>query len=172
VLRVGGLPAWRSYLRFQPLAGLRIPCGPGQPETCTVPLADATINLASLMLDAVPAGPRRVELPLFVEGRAVLEGAGVALVRAPLTPPVGPPTDSLSPGIFAEPSPEATVRVPITSYIRFHVNPDDVTVPLWLGLNAIGERGQFGYAAFGGMDSERPPRLRLMVSVSDEVLVR
>ncbi len=174
VLRVGGLPTWRSLLRFQPLTDLRVPCGPDQPAECTLPLSDVTVNLASLVLDAVPGGSHRIERPLRIEARAVLEGPGVPLVRSPLTQPVGPPTDTMAISIFEGTNPEPTsVRVPITAYLQFHVNPGDgPPPPLWLALNAVGELTQFGHATFAGVESDRSPRLRLLVSVPDDVLMR
>ncbi len=172
VLRVGGLPAWRSMLRFQALDDAEIPCGPGEPADCTIPVRDVTINKASLVLHPVLAGPRRVEQPMYIEGRAVLQGPGVTLVRAPLTPPIGTSTDPIMPSLFVAPAPDSPVQVPITGYVRSHADPDEQAVPLWLALTALGERGQFGYAAFGGVESDRPPRLRLMVSVPDQELVR
>lgn len=174
VLRVGGLPAWRALLRFQPLTELVIPCGPGQPAGCTVRLEDVTVNLAAVLLEPLPAGPRRPERPVRLEARAVLEAEGIPVVRSPMTPPLGPPTDSLAPSIFAPAAGEPpVVRVPITQFVQFHLDPPiEGQPPLWLALTAVGERGQFGYTAFGSMESARPPRLRLTVSVPDEVLVR
>lgn len=174
VLRVGGLPAWRSMLRFQPLSELRIPCGPGQPVGCTLALEDVSVNLASLILEPVSAGPRRTERPVRLEARAVMEGAGVPIIRSPLTPPLGPPSDSLAPALFAPAAADpAGVRLSITGFVRFNLEPDeDVQPPRWVAVTAVGERGQFGYTAFGGVESDRPPRLLLMVSVPDEVLIR
>jgi hypothetical protein len=174
VLRVGGLPAWRSALRFRPIPTMRIPCGPGMPSDCTVALEDVTVNLASLLLQPIPAGARRIERYMRVEGRGVFEGPGVPLVRSPLSPPIGPPTDSLAATLFDGTNPDpAAVPLPITSYVRFHLNPSgDDRAPEWVVLTAVAERMQFGFAAFGGLGSDRPPRLRLVVSVPDEVLMR
>jgi hypothetical protein len=173
VLRVGGLPAWRSLLRFQPVADMRIHCGPGQPAGCTIPLADATINTATVLLHPHPAGSRRVERPLRIEGRGVLAGPGVPVIRSPLTPPLGAPTDTLSPALFADPTTGGPVRLSVTGFIRAQFDPPtDDPPPEWLALTAVSERGQFGYAAFGGITSHQPPRLRLVVSVPDAVLMR
>lgn len=174
VLRVGGLPAWRSLLRFQPMADVVIPCGPGRPPTCTLPLGTVTINQAALLLTPLPVGSRRLEGPARIEGRGVLEGPGVPLTRSPLTPPVGPASDSLAAAMFVAPEPDApAISLAITSYVRLHLNPpSDDEPPQWLALTAVGERVRFGYAAFGGLASDRPPRLRLVVSVRDEDLIR
>jgi len=174
VLRMGGLPTWRTMLRFQSLSDLRVPCGPDQPPECTLPLRDVTINLASLIFDPLPGGGHRVERPLRLEARAVLQGPGIPLVRSPLTQPVGPPTDTLARALFEGGDGDpATVRVPITSYLQFHTSPGDgPPPPQWLALTAVGELTQFGHASFGGVASDRPPRLRLLVSVPDDVLLR
>jgi hypothetical protein len=174
VLRIGGLPAWRALLHFRPLTDLVIPCGPGQPPGCTLRLEDVTVNLASVLLQPLPAGPRRTERPVRLEARAVLEAPNIPLVRSPLTPPLGAPTDSLAPSLFAPPGADPPlVRIPVTLFVQFHLDPPvEGQPPLWLALTAVGERGQFGYTAFGSMASDRPPQLRLTVSVPDEVLAR
>jgi hypothetical protein len=172
-MRVGGLPAWRTALRFQPVSEMRIPCGPGQPPGCTLPLGDVTVNLAALLLEPMAAGSRRVERPIRLEARAILEGPGIPLARSPMSPSVGL-SDSLAVALFDGTNPEpGTIRVPITTFIQFHLGePTDDPPPQWLALTALGERTQFGFGAFGGLGSHRPPRLRLVVSVPDEVLMR
>jgi hypothetical protein len=175
VLRVGGLPAWRALLHFQPLAEVMIPCGPAQPPGCTLPLQGVTINQAALLLDPVAAGPRRLERLARIEARGVLEGPGVPLTRSPLAPPFDLPSDTLVAGYFGVPDEETpTVVVPVTTYVRINMQPRDEeeAPPRWLALVAISERTMFGYTAFGGLGSDRPPRLRLVVSVPDEVQVR
>jgi hypothetical protein len=173
VLRVGGLPIWRSMLRFETVVGLRIPCGPGHPESCTLGLDEVTVNSASLLLYPVPAGPRRLERPLLLEARGVLQGPNTPLPRSPLTPPLAVATDTVRPEMFVGDPDPPPVRVPITALIHYHLDPPvEGDPPLWVALTAMIEGGQFGYAAFGGIDSDRPPKLRLLVSVLDEELVR
>jgi hypothetical protein len=173
VLRVGGLPAWRSLLRFRPLAELQVPCPPGAEPSCTLGLDEVTINLASLLVKPVGAGARRVERPVWLEARALMEAPGVPLVRTPLTPPVGPPTDTLPVAWFSGTTAAPTVALPVTAYVRRHLEPDLAdAVPLWLALTAGAERTHFGYMAFAGIQSETPPRLRLVLSVPEDVLIR
>jgi hypothetical protein len=175
VLRVGGLPAWRTLLHFRPMAEVQIPCGPGQPPGCMLPLDGVTINQAALLLEPMAAGPRRLERLTRIEGRGVFEGPGVPLPRSPLAPAFDLPSDSLVAAHFAAPDDETpAVAVPVTRYVRINMDStdgDDVP-PRWLALVALNERTMFGYAAFGGLGSDRPPRLRLVVSVPDEVRVR
>lgn len=174
VLRIGGLPAWRSLLRFRSFTEARVPCPPSAPAGCTLGLDEVTINLASLLLEPVPAGPRRLERPTWIEARALMGLPGVPLSRSPLTPPIGQPSDTLSVAFFTDVTPApAPVRLPITSYVRGHFDATlEDPIPLWLALTAGAERGQFGYAAFAGLRSDRPPRLRLVLSVPEDVLMR
>jgi hypothetical protein len=175
VLRVGGVPAWRAMLHFRPMAEVEIPCGPDQPPGCTLPLEGVTINQAALLLEPMPAGPRRLERLARIEARGVMEGPGVPLQRSPLAPPFDLPSDTLVAPYFDVPNEETpTVAVPVTSYVRINMQPVDgeAAPPRWLALVALNERSMFGYAAFGGLGSDRPPRLRLVVSVPDEVRAR
>jgi hypothetical protein len=175
VLRIGGLPAWRTLLHFRPMAEVQIPCGPGQPPGCTLPLQGVTINQAALLLEPMAAGLRRIERATRIEGRGVFQGPGVPLARSPLAPAFDLPSDTLVATYFLAPDQETpAVLVPVTRYVRINMEPSggDEVPPRWLALIPINERGMFGYAAFGGLGSDRPPRLRLVVSVPDEVLVR
>ena len=171
-LRVGGIPSWRSLLRFQPLRGLGIPCGePSAPE-CTVPLEDVTINLAVLVLEPLPVGARRIERPIWIENHGVQVGpAGVPLSRSPLTGVLGGTQDSLTAELFDGTTADLDpVPVPVTLFVRRLVNPDVEDLE-WLALTAAGEPvSAFGYGAFGSLASPWPPRLRLVVSVPEEVV--
>lgn len=167
-LRVGGVPTWRSALRFRPLAEVRIPCSPGS-TTCTIPLSDANVNQASLLLQPVPVASRRIERPFRAEARAVLRAPGVPVSRSPLSSALGRMTESLLPDDFTlapvDPDP---ALVPITGYVRRNVDPGEGEEPvLWVALLAEAERSApvFGYAAFGSLQSASPPRLRLVVTV-------
>ncbi|MBW3554216.1 MAG: hypothetical protein KY466_11925 [Gemmatimonadetes bacterium] len=174
-LRVGGLPAWRSLLQFQPLGGLVLDgcggggLGTGDPE-CDVPLKDAALTLATLILEPSQVAGRRLERPLRIDARAVLTAANVPVFRSPLTT-VGVMRDSVPIELFAPlPPPGATVAVPITGYVRELAVEDDPEdpLPLWLALVAAAERGTFGYAAFSSMESASPPRLRLVLTIPNQ----
>lgn len=176
-LRVGGLPAWRSLLRFTPLSDVVLDgCGggladPAADPACAIPLADVSLNLASLILDPAPVGGHRVEAPTFIEGRAVLQAENVSVFRAPLTQRLDLMAEAVPRDLFAPVAPtEATVEVPVTTYIRNLVgrgDPGEVE-PVWLALIATPERATFGYLAFSSMESANPPRLRLVVSLPNE----
>ena len=164
VLRVGGTPVWRSLLRFVPLEDFTVPCEQGS-TTCEIALSEVTVNAANLLLWTDPVGGRRVESPMRIEGRAVLEGPGVPLSRSPLSRPFGRMTDTLVVADFTEPA-GVMVRVPITGFVQRNADiPEDGTALLWLALTAIGEKSLFGYAEFGGIDSANPPQLELVVTI-------
>ena len=174
-LRVGGLPAWRSMLLFQPLEDRRVGCGPGSDPACTVALKDATINLAALILEPLPAGTRLIERPFWLENRAVLRGpeGAVPLARSPLSGLLGLTRDSLTADLFdgTGPAPDP-VQMSVSNFIRRLVNPPDDDPWLWMALTASTEFGAFGYGSFGSLASAAPPRLRLVISVSEEELAR
>ncbi|NIP78989.1 MAG: hypothetical protein GWM90_07225, partial [Gemmatimonadetes bacterium] len=138
-LRVGGVPAWRSLLHFRSLAELSVPCDDGT-GGCTVALSDVTVNLASLILTPLPVGGRRIEQPVRLVGRAVLEGPSVPLTRSPLSNPLGRMTDSLTAAAFTTTGEPVVARVPITDYIRRNIDPPEDGPPLlWLALTAEAE---------------------------------
>lgn len=166
-LRVGGAPAWRSALHFEPLKELRIPCS-SEPTTCTLPLSQVEVNLAALLLDPIPVGSRQIERFMRVDSRAILQAPGVPLSRSPMTPPLGRMTDSLTAANFADPLPEAyAASVPITQFVRQALEPDNEEPVLWLALTVENESDLpiFGYAAFASLQTATPPKLQLVVTV-------
>lgn len=178
-LRVGGLPAWRSLLHFKPLRDLMVnacPAGalPPPDPACQLPLREAALNLATILLEPVPVGGRRIELPVRIEGWQVLVAENVPVVRAPLVGPFGRMQDSIAVELFTPtPPPGTRVAVPVTGYVRRLLEPPDTAdtedpedpVSLWLALVAEAERGTFGYTAFSSMESAAPPRLRLVLTI-------
>ena len=164
MLRVGGLPAWRSLVHFAPVKDLTVPCDAGS-TTCEIPLSDVTVNAANLLLWSQPAGGRRPEGAMRVEGRAVLEAPTVPLTRSPLTQPFGRMDAPWSAEDFAAPA-QVMSRVPITGFIQRNaaVSEEEDAV-LWLALTAVGERSLFGYGEFGGIGSAQPPQLELVVTI-------
>ena len=162
-LRVGGRPVWRSLLRFQSIKDLAVPCETGS-TTCELPLSDVTVNAANLLLRTQPAGGRRPEGPMRLEGRAVLEGP-IPLTRSPLSRAFGQMAEAVPDDDFEAPA-NVLVRVPITNFVQRNASLPDDQVPLrWLALTAVGERSLFGYGQFGGAASAGPPQLELVVTI-------
>jgi hypothetical protein len=172
--RVGGIPAWRTALQFRPLAELEVPCGP-QSTGCTLPLSEADVNLAVLLLQPVPVGARRIERPMQLENRMILQGPGAPLTRSPLGTAIGGMTDSLYAADFtATPPDPSEARIFVTQFVRSAIAPrdeDDEAPILWLALTARNEGSfpVFGYGAFGSLESAVPPRLQLLVTAPTRV---
>ena len=170
-VRTSGVPLWRTLFRFKPLSDLVLDCSTGG-EPCTVPLSDVSVNLAALLLEPVPGGAHRPEVPLKLQGRAVLEAEGVPLIRSPLSGQLGVMEDSIPVEAFsASPPSPGPVAVPITEYVRRLANPRGEGF-LWLAILPQAEGGSLGYASFASLDSAQPPRLRLVVSIPNEELFR
>lgn len=168
-IRVGGVPSWRTALEFRSLADVEIPCGPVA-DGCTLPLSEADVNLAVLLLQPVPVGARRIERPMQVENRLILQGPGAPLTRSPLSAVIGAMRDSLHSADFtATPPDPSPARVFVTQFVQSAIEPqepgDDEPV-LWLALTARNEPRFpiFGYAAFGSLESAAAPRLQLVVT--------
>ena len=164
VVRVGGLPAWRSLLHFRRLDDLMIPCEQDS-TTCAIPLSDVTVSNANLLLWTQPVDGYRSEREMRIEGRAVLEGPTVPLTRSPLSAPFSRTGDVVSLGAFEAPAPVMT-RVPITGFVQRNSNTGDDEEPLlWLALVAVAERAVFGYGEFGDLDSALPPQLEIVATI-------
>ncbi len=167
-LRLGGLPTWRSLLRFLPIADLPVPCSITS-TTCTVPLSEVKINAAVLQLQPIPVGARLLERPILAQGSAVLGAPGVPITRSPLSGALGITRDSLRADLFdgSSASPPR-VTVPVTTFVQNLANAtsDSTAVP-WLALTQFGEGSSFGYAAFAAIASGNGPRLRLIVTVPE-----
>lgn len=171
-LRVGGIPIWRSAFHFRPLDEVELPCPPGVPSCTPRLLSDVHINLAALMLQPIAVGGRRIERPLRLESRAVLRAPGVPVTRAALSPVIGLTTELVEPESFTESAAEtARVAIAATNYVRQSLNPPSGEEPVrWMAVLAQAEQQAplFGYTAFGSMESDTPPQLRLVVTVPTE----
>lgn len=176
-IQVGGTPAWRTYLGFRPLVSEVLPC-PGGPAGCTVPLRDIQVSYAALELDPRPVDGGFVpEDSVIVEARTVLAVGAVPLGRAPLGDRAGPVLESIAGTRFDPDSPDGgKFEIPITSFVRELVRtpregePDPATV---LALLSLPEGATLGYGRFAGTGSAGGgPRLRLVVTVADEVNLR
>jgi hypothetical protein len=164
--QVGGITAWRTFLLLRGgLDTLRVPC-PDVPG-CTVPLEEAAINYAALLLEPIapPAG-FAPEDSLGIDARFVLETPGVPLERSVLGGVAGrlvPQHKSRFAGGGE------TLELPITEYVRA-ATADTATsaaIPKRLALLPLVQSGTFGFASFQAM-----PRLRLIVSVASELQLR
>src|SRR5690606_23897560 len=119
-LRVGGVPAWRSYLHFQRVDTLSYPC-PGEPagSGCTLRLGEVKINYAALVIQPEAAPPGFVpEDSLRVDARTVLTVPSVPLGRSPLgSRAAGSSSQAIPPSRFRPDSGADAIEVPVTQYI-------------------------------------------------------
>jgi hypothetical protein len=162
--RVGGVPGWRTFLVLRErLDTLRVPC-PGQPG-CTMPLSEATITRAALVLDRLPAPPGfALEDTLQIAARTVLASPLVPLARSPVGELIGVTRNAVP---IAE---TGTTDVTVTEFIRrlALVPQADVTPQSpHLALLSFTEGQVFGFAAFAPS-----PRLRLVYTVATETQLR
>lgn len=164
VLRLGGLPVWRSLLHFKPMDDLRVPCEQGS-TTCDIALSEVTVSAANLLVWTAATSGYRTERAMRVEGRAVLEAPTVPLTRSPLSAPFSSSGDTLSEAAFTSGG-SVMARVPVTGFVQRNSNVGDDESPiLWLALASAVERTLFGYGEFGGLGSANAPKLELVVTV-------
>ena len=152
-IRIGGIPTWRSFLRFrEDLRGLRFPCNNGQPN-CTVSLDSAHVNRAQLLLKPAltPAG-FLPEDSVFIEARTIALSPSVPIERSPLTADVPIARSGLlAPRAFREPATAEIVRMDITGFIAHLLDESIVAANRrapWLVLMQIPEASTQGFATF------------------------
>lgn len=173
LLRVGGIPGWRTILRFQDLENAQVDLGAdcGMPS-CVRPMKDLLINYAALEFTPHFAGGFRPEAPFLVDVLAVLESPGVPLVRAPLSPtPMGVTggtgvTLAIDPYRSA-PQDSMPVDIPVTLFMRALTSPSTTAANRHTALAVvpINPSSAFGYAEFMSVSTVQAPKLRLIVSV-------
>lgn len=170
VIRIGGAPAWRTVF------GLDVPTVLTGPEAlcevagCPFRLTPEALNRASLVL-------RTRESPVafqpqdsvFLDTRPVL--APDALPKSPLGNSfIG--NFTLGPDAFGDAAGEP-FEFQITSFVRALVDPEaDGSEPSTIALLGTFEPLDIALAEFAGPDEDGAPRLRLLVTVSDQVTYR
>jgi hypothetical protein len=171
-LLVGGLPTWRSYLRFKEgIDTLPLPC-PGGPTGCTLALSDVVVNYAGVELQRVPGPPGFALLDtVYIVPRAVLPIEGVPIARVPLGVQL---SDFVAIPPSGGPAAVGKVEVPVTVLITSMAG-DSVArerAPRTLSLIGAPEGASLGVAAYGSLAAgPLAPRLRLIYSVTKEVQV-
>ncbi|HUF70994.1 MAG TPA: hypothetical protein VMM79_20255 [Longimicrobiales bacterium] len=167
---VGGIPEWRTYLRWRSgLDTVSLPC-PQISAGCVIRLADANINYAALILTLTEPPPgflpqdtsRIITAPVLASTLTPLE-------RSPLAPDVGVGIESLAADRFRNPVGDET-EVPVTSFLRrllADTTFDGAPVSPWMALLPILSGIDIGVAAF-----EPAPRLRLILTVARELQLR
>lgn len=173
-IRVGGAPAWRTTM------GLSVPTAfDGPPELCDAVGCPFTldadqISVASLLLETAPSPPGFAPTDsVRVDVRPVL--AADLLPKSPLGGSlVTFPGIAIGPDRFRAGA-GARVAVPITPFVRDLIRGETSSgraAPTTLSLMDLLEPFQLGFATFTGPESDRPPLLRLVITVADTVEVR
>lgn len=168
-MRVGGMPAWRSFIRFADgFDTLRV-CR--TPDRCHR-LSEVSINYAALVVR--PTTPPSRILPedtLHIQARAISVSPNIPLERSPLLERLNPfakPTVAFAPDDFDVPAGAIETEIPITTFIgklaTLRGAPEDAR---HVALVTVPEGGLFGHAVF---QAEGPfaPTLRVVVSVMEE----
>lgn len=173
LLRVGGIPGWRTIFRFRPLEDAQVNLGADCGlASCVRPMTDLLINYAALELTPHYAGGFRPEAPFLVDVLAVLESPGVPLVRSPLSQSPGGVTGGTGVTLATDPFTAApqdtgTVEVPITLYLRTLASSSTAAADRHtaLAVAPINPSSAFGYGEFMSVNTVDAPKLRLIVSV-------
>lgn len=171
-LRVGGAPAWRTVLNLNVPRVLTGPQEVCDEVGCPFTLDPDQINTASILLstrEVIPAAFQPSDT-LRMDVRPVL-----APERLPKAPLGGSFLGFLGRGIPQEafgPDGSIEVGIPVTEFVRTLVS-EDVDAPTeQFALLSILEPLSIAFGAFDGPGSDREPRLRLIVTVSDTLEVR
>ena len=175
-LRAGGVPAWRSVLTLGLPASV-----PGNPAVCArlscpVPLTAGRLNHAGLLLTTEPTEPAFVPTdPIQFEVRGVL--APEFLPKSPLGAPLFLDTLGLAVGTTVpesafHPGGARVVEIPITPIVRSLLSGSTLSgfrpTPT-IALMELFEPISFTFGSFVGPGRSGEPRLRLVLTVSDQV---
>lgn len=162
--RIGGIPAWRTLIRLAPeLREETVPC-PGEPG-CTIRLGDAEITVASLEYQLADPPPGFVlEDSLRIGAVPMFETPGVPFSRSLLGSVVSAVASDrwVQPSEFDDVASADPVRIPITAAIRSLMSEDATQIGIAL-IPAV-DLGTFGFIPL-----QPEPRLRLVLTISEEV---
>ncbi|MEJ2216407.1 MAG: hypothetical protein P8099_07305 [Gemmatimonadota bacterium] len=172
LLRVGGIPGWRTILRFKNLENAQVDLGPDCGlASCVQSMKDVLVNYAALEFTPHFAGGFRPEKPFLVDVLSVLESPGIPLVRAPLSSsPMGVTGGTgvtLAIGPYTTAAQDSTVQIPVTLFLRTLTSSSIAAADRHTALAVvpINPSSAFGYAEFMSVKTAEAPRLRLVVSV-------
>lgn len=171
-LKVGGVPTWRTFLKFKDGMDTVTVCG-GTPQRCGT-LAEADINYAALVVQPVPVpGGFIPEDTLDIEVREILHTGVFPIERSPVGNLVSPPSRAIEfhPGLFVQGAITTPVEVPITRYVAAYTrtpSPENPRPASYIALMSSPESATFGYGAFAPPD-EGLMQLKLIVSFGSEL---
>lgn len=175
VLRAGGVPAWRSFLKFAPdLATRTFNCPATVATNCTFTLKTVTVNFASLLVQPAPSGGFAPEDSVRLGAWVADTSALVPLPRAPLGTQVGVASPAQPASRFAGTPATGTIPIPVTSFVAALAG-DTARVGSAAGATNtlsilhVPEPGLFGIASFYGRAAGvLAPKLRLIVTLASQ----
>jgi hypothetical protein len=168
--RMGGLPAWRTFITFKDrLDTLTVPC-PDVPVGCRIELNDAAVTYAALLLKPTQPPPGFApEDSVQLGARLLLVDPLIPLKRSPLGEVAGVMPRGVPGSLFRAANPP-DVELPITNFIslmtRDSTAATDKPDPVLALLPAL-ETATFGFAQFA-----TPPRLKLVLTVATQLQLR
>ncbi len=173
IVRVGGVPAWRSVLDVAVPRELTGPPALCEALGCPVALEAGEVSYAAIVLTsrATEAAYQPTD-SVRLDVRPVL--APEALPRSPLgSSLVGTALPAVAGGIFGPGGAGARVEVPITSFVRALLGEDAeegaVGRTSTLALIAAGEPSSFSFAEFEPPGTAGAPVLKLIVTIGPSV---
>jgi hypothetical protein len=173
LLAVGGAPSFRTSFRINlPATVTATGAACGGAPTCQIELlADRVVFAAVVVTTAPPLDPLLAPADTMLVGlRPVL--APSLLPRSPLGPSVQGQPRTIAPAAFLGEG-SRDVEIPVTVLVRALLEgpgPGEDPAPSTLSLVAGTEPSGLGIATFLGPSSDTPPRLRLLLTLSDGVL--
>jgi len=171
-LRVGGVPAWRTFIRMQVPDELMGPPALCEVLGCPFQLRPERINHAALVFETLPSVPPGFEPidSVRLDVRSVL--APDRVPRSPLGPSFsGTGARALPPELFGDGAPRQ-VSVPFTEFVIAQLADaarGGTEPPTALAILALPEPSSIAFAAFAGPGGPGAPFLRLIVTGSAPV---
>lgn len=186
-IRVAGAPSWRAFVQFrESFDTLTVPCPPdfGAPG-CRLPLSDASISYAALLLEPMPPPPGFTpEGELQLGASLLLVDPLIPIERSPIGSAVGLMPEALPASRFVDPA-DGPVELMITSFVSALTRDSaDITtrpspnIALFEASGLVGTGGQIGAfqstegLTFGFATFASRPRLRLLLTVPGDLGLR
>jgi hypothetical protein len=170
-LRIGGAPAWRTYIIINPVTEIPVGAEICAQVTCPFEVNSDRVNQAELILTTrasalafQPTDTTRMDV------RSVL--VPDLLPKAPLGPALAGSQGQVMRPEFFSTQPGEKVFLPFTAFFRLLLNGQTATgepAPSMLALLAVSEPSSLGFLSFEGAGSENGPMLRLVLTVSGTV---
>ncbi len=178
ILRIGGIPAWRSYFTFQPdLVTRTLSCPASTGVSCSFTLKTVTVNFAGILLQPAPAGPWLPEDSVRPEAFTLDTATNVPLSRSPLGVHLGTTAPAVAPALFGSPPATSPVVVPVTAFIAalagdtIQAGGSAAAQSNTVSVLHFPEPGLLGVGSFYSRAAGPPlaPRLRLIVTIAPQV---